>query len=401
MDINPSARRYLFVALGSRKRKKYFSALIHGLSQQAQLAKPRLLDVIWALISIGHKVPSKTILIDSHIQRQLINYPFLRRYKRLKTIYTWLNYRWEAFRFKVWRRYLASLNVDVVILWNGQKQPYTTIELAASDCGLNVAFMENGLLPNTTTLDFQGVNGWNSLPRNKAFYMSLGEGVTDFSAPIIPSRALNKKRKPSSLYETVLPEQYVFIPLQVPADSQIMLQSPWIKTIPMLYDELLRARDALTARGVCLPPFVFKEHPSAAISFECLHAKHPEMIFANNNNTVELISNAEFVVTINSTAGLEAIIKEKRVLTLGLTYYNINDLVLHAQSEQQLLDKLSLMMQGWCYDPKLRFAFLSFVQNVYCVPFDWHGIAENPEPEHVRAIESRLAHEDDFSRYIA
>ena len=131
---------------------------------------------------------------------------------------------------------------------------------------------------------------------------------------------------------------------------------------------------------------VFKEHPSSPIRYPDLHERSgPRERFANGNDTQTLIEDADAVITVNSTVGLEAILLGKPVLVLGRAFYAIPGLTLSAEGPEELAEALH-RLSDWKPDPVLRRKFLDYLSQDYCVPGSWR----EPDRAHWRAVEARV-----------
>ncbi|WP_276679541.1 hypothetical protein [Thalassolituus oleivorans] len=114
-----------------------------------------------------------------------------------------------------------------------------------------------------------------------------------------------------------IPDQYIFLPLQVSGDTQIRLHSS-VDNLDAIDIAASMAADA----GLSL---VVKIHPA---EYSELHiADVVEKIKScgaviSALNTTDLIQGSVLVVTINSTVGLEAMILGKSVKVLGRALYN-------------------------------------------------------------------------------
>ncbi len=291
-------------------------------------------------------------------------------------------------------KYLALLNdvkPECIVIWNGNKLPNATVAMAAKALGVKQFYYENGLLPGTSSLDPKGINFNASLSRDPSFYLNFDpHNALEFSEPEIIPRADHKKR--CAFDCTNIPERYIFAPFQVPHDTQIASFSPWIDSMEMFYDEVIKAVKSLNDPSLRV---VFKEHPSWHKHYSHLYEKDSIAIFANGNKTCDLIACAEAVVTINSTVGLEALLLNKSVLTLGQACYNIDGLVKHADNTEQLSQNICDVTDGWKPDLVLRNKFFSYIEHVYCIP----GIWKHTEDKHIEAVEARFTGRDEFSKY--
>lgn len=268
-------------------------------------------------------------------------------------------------------------NPDLVAMWNGSAR-HCQLLLALLKPGCRTVFFENGLLPNTTTFDPRGVNYNNSMPRTAAFYRTYAEQQVVASA--VPVKLVPRKPRIVGLESIKLPKRFVFIPFQDDRDTQVRLFSPWVDNMSALFSlgERLAAEFDFTV--------VFKEHPSSRESYPELHQRcHERVLFANGNSTQELIERSLFVVTLNSTVGIESLLLGKPVLTLGNAFFNIEGLVAHADSLGELL-RLAGAYPNWGLDEELRCSFLHYLQHQYCVSGHWQEAAT----EHLQDVAQRI-----------
>ena len=210
----------------------------------------------------------------------------------------------ERLRYAKYLALLTETNPECIVIWNGNKLPNTTVAMAAKALGVKQFYYENGLLPGTSSLDPSGINYNASLSRDPSFYLNFDpQNKLNFCAPDLIPRADHKKRCEFECAD--VPERYIFAPFQVPHDTQLASFSPWINSMDMFYDEVIKAVKSLNDPSLKV---VFKEHPSWHKHYAHLYEKDPIAIFANGNQTSDLIKCAEAVLTINSTVGLEALV---------------------------------------------------------------------------------------------
>ncbi len=276
---------------------------------------------------------------------------------------------------------LTRRKPKMVVIWNGLKYRRAIFSQACEDLSIKTVFMENGLLPDTTVCDQQGVNARNSMPRTADFYLSQSAYSENTINTDLVVRT-SKHRKASS--QSPLPQRFIFVPFQVDTDSQILLFSPWIKTMQQLFAEMKQIQSNLS--GVKL---VFKEHPSSPIDYRHLHSQlsQDQGIFANDFSTQELIDRSELIVTINSTVGIEGLLRNKKVISLGEAFYNIEGLVNTVSSQGQLLSVIEdLLSDQFVLDDMLRRNFLSYLSHAYLIPGSWKQASN----QHCRATCARL-----------
>ena len=271
-----------------------------------------------------------------------------------------LEIAWMALRIEA---LLRNEQPDCLVMWNGAHR-YCQLLLALRRPGTRTFFFENGLLPDTTTLDSQGVNYRNSVPRIADFYRNYRapDGAAQARLDLIPRKPRNEGLVPIDL-----PERYVFIPFQDDRDTQVRLFSPWVGNMRQLFALGKRLAEE------CDLTVIFKEHPSSRESYPDLYRQVGErLLFANGNATQELIQSSTFVVTLNSTVGLEGLLLGKPVLTLGQAFFNIPGLVAHADSADELL-MLVRRFPEWSLEPAVRDGFLRYMAAEYCIQGGWQS----------------------------
>jgi capsular polysaccharide export protein len=377
--------KYLFISRVS-SHYRYYQKLVGYLGPQSELHKIKSFVLPRFRFLAQAKQLDLAELVHVHVERKKVRHPFLTKSRWLVSAFTTFYQLLEYYRASYYLSFFQNNNVENLIIWNGQKQPNKTPYIVAKELGIKTHLFENGLLPNTTVLDTKGVNALNSMPREPEFYLNWNptpEQIDEVkNATKLQSREKHKLRSHVG-HQIRLPKHYLFVPFQVPNDTQIICHSPWIKSMEDFYDELVSAAVSLPKDHV----FVVKEHPSWPRSFVHLHHRHPKIIFANENNTQELIENAAAVITINSTVGIESLLLDKKVITLGDSFLNITGLVQHC-SEQQALQEAISKLDKWQSDPILRERFLAFLKYQYLIDQRWDKLTQ-PE-EHFSAVLNRL-----------
>lgn len=275
-------------------------------------------------------------------------------------------------------RLLRRERPDVLVVWNGSNR-YCQLMLSLLGPGVRTFYFENGLLPGTTTLDRQGVNYHNSVPRDAAFYRSYAQRVV-LPEDEHPIRLIPRKPRSEGPAPILLPRRFIFIPFQDDRDTQIRMFSPWIHNMRELF--ALGERIAQETEWTV----VFKEHPASRASYPDLHARcHARLLFANGNPTQSLIESSALVISINSTVGLESVLLNKPLMTLGQAFFNVEGVVMHAETADQVIQLLQQFPQ-WPLEPVLRQSFLHYLAHEYCVPGRW----QDAEPEHLLEVSRRL-----------
>lgn len=272
-----------------------------------------------------------------------------------------------------------------IVIWNGQNLPLAAAAAAARRLGLSVIYMENGPLPQTTMVDPAGINFENVMPRTADFYtkIPIEQAALDrlLQTPLVPR---TPKRKDAPTLQTSLPAKYYFLPFQTYSDTQILLFSPWIPDMDALVRTVHRVLKDSTIEPVVL---VAKAHPSCRKNYDGLREEMAlqGVVFAEGVSTAELIQRSCGVITINSSVGIEAMLMDRPVLTLGQAFYNIPGLVLHADNSDELKKGLE---QLHIYRPEsgVREGFLYYLRYCYLV----EGTHRNPDSNHVQAVGQRI-----------
>lgn len=272
------------------------------------------------------------------------------------------------------------------LVYNGFLMPDSLTSAVADHLAREKLVVEKGFFPKTLQCDRQGINFASTLPREPNFYHSLPTNISTR----LPEDIGRRRSKLGGAQIEALPEPYVFVPMQVPSDMQVLEHSPWVSDMKQLYNIIARLADSMPELN-----FVVKEHPSFPISIQNEVSPHPRIVFANSNDTRELIERAEAVITINSTAGLESLLLGKRVVTLGDAPYNVEGLVRTAGDEKDLLQAIHDLPQ-WQPDEALREIFLRYVYNVFLL----RGDIDNPSRDLLDAMVSRAEGRDEHETFI-
>lgn len=238
---------------------------------------------------------------------------------------------------------------DIVLFWNGSGNVEKDV---CKNLEIRCWHFENGYFPNTLQLNKSGVNCDSefanlNLTDFKAFNYQKGllphkdfspvSIKTDFIKRILYrlfdnqfnylfiesiryNRSLNQAKKrfeklDSETLNQELLHPYIFFPLQVNSDTQIILNSKYNS----MYHVLETVLPILKKTGLKI---LLKEHP-----FEVEKVDYSKFV---DNKTVFLlkkvdinnaISMSEFVVCVNSSVGLQALELKKPVLLLGKSMY--------------------------------------------------------------------------------
>lgn len=300
------------------------------------------------------------------------------------------------------RNYFEARPGLTAVAWNGLNGSRRVFIDAAADAGAGQLFFELAPLPGHITVDPKGVNFRNCLPRSIDFYLNwfanadiapdrwreAGRAIRQ-RAGILAAQPIDTARIPP------LSEPFLFVPLQVPGDSQLRLFGGEFKTVPAFIDALAVAASALP-NGWHLR---VKEHPSSPKSFRNMFNSLEGLpIYLDNTaDTFELVAASRGVITVNSSVGLEAMFYDKPVVAAGQCFWAIEGV---AQSVATVTDMVSICAypHDLSFDQSHRNAFMSFLTQVYYIALE-RDAAGAPvlRPGETEKINARLGGLDLFN----
>lgn len=330
---------------------------------------------------------------------QLVHYSFLsftaRRHLEKEGLVPRLYHKYLHFKarqlYKYYLHFLSLQGIDLLVVWNGAYLEAASGVKAARDLGIKVVFMENGFFPRTLVMDEKGVNANNSLAGKTADFYRKIEPEPDKlvklkETKLIP-RALRKKF--TGTEEIQLPTNYFFLPFQVHTDTQVLLNSPHIRNMYELVETVYQALEKFNDENNVDYWLVIKEHPSdfGRIDYTDLKEKYQgeKVVFVTTAPSGQLIEQSQAVITINSTVGIEALLKGKPVITLGKAFYNVDGIVRHCANLSQLPKVMARALRDEV-DQELIDRFLYFLRYEYVIPID----KQNPTIESLDLIRDRI-----------
>lgn len=272
--------------------------------------------------------------------------------------------------------FLDEQAIDALLVWNGSNKLLSLAIHAAKQRGIPVVYAEHGYFPGTMQLDREGVNHASSLtrliragiaqrPADAALDARLdaiidsvrGDAPSRVVRTAIPPQYLQSRqaRAMNALFYRVRPyglgkplfagyqdpplpaEDFVFYPLQVVKDSQLLLHSPiWGNDHAAVIAALSARLQQMTPPRKLVVKFHPQEERIAQIRNDALIKQFPDVTFICNIPAPQLIKRARFVVTINSSVGFEAILLDKPLVTLGNSFFAVPSLAEVVRSESEL-----------------------------------------------------------------
>ncbi len=363
--------RLLFYSL-TKNQYRYFKKLSKNLKFESRVIFFPSLNISLDGLKLLKKIDTKSIL-DIKLKEIDIKYSsFL--YKLLYKLLLKFQIPWVI--MSIYKK-LKEYKPNYLVLWNGKKFHQALALEVAKILDIKSIFFENGVLPNTTTMDFKGVNASNSLSKDIEFYRNLE--YKDRKLPnVLEVRASKKEKKE---FNSKLPKRYIFIPFQVSYDTQIIQHSPWVKDM----FELFNIVEYLSKRLDIV--FIIKEHPSDRVNnYNSLYKKATKNIRFSSENTQTLIENSLAVVTINSSVAMESLLFKKRVIVLGEAFFAINEIVKVASSKKEIL-KILKDIDSWVINRSLIDNFLYYLYYDYLIPTNWR----KANSKHYKAIEDKIS----------
>lgn len=159
----------------------------------------------------------------------------------------------------------------------------------------------------------------------------------------------------------------ILCPLQVETDTQVVLHSPWIKTMQALVDHVGAAVQVFNQGSTRKACVVFKTHP---METRPCAVHHPDAFLIHESTVPDILrQRCDLVITINSTAGIEAIEARKPVITLGDAFYNFTGIVhSHCSAAAQLPQQIAEGLEHPAIDLTLQQRFIDALKRKYQVP---------------------------------
>lgn len=215
-------------------------------------------------------------------------------------------------------------DADCVFMWNGSLSKEKEIAEKCKEIGIPVYFCELGWLPQSGTIYFdrKGIN-YNS-------------SLTDWQySPLSEDQCFDVRSKIAYFHQCVAKttgidtgKDYVFVPLQVESDSQIKVFSR--------FDDMQQVVDYVCEH---VPDrIIFKKHPKGM----CGELKVPARCeLVDSGTTHDYLPRCKYVVTVNSTVGIEALSYNKPVIVLGQALYGGRRICREAFSDADMKSAVS------------------------------------------------------------
>lgn len=291
------------------------------------------------------------------------------------------------------RAFFEARRDAVAVAWNGLNGSRRVFMDGARDAGARRLYFELSPFPDRITVDPCGVNYHNGLPRDADAYVAWAkaDGGDDKGWRAMRDRIRARpaaRPRMQAAPGVPLDRPFVFIPLQVPGDSQLRLFGGAFRTVETVIKAVADAArdlpDGWHAR--------IKEHPSSPVDFTQLLSQvgHPKLVVDNVTDTFTQVAAARAVVTVNSSVGLEAMFFDKPVVALGQCFWAIPGIADHCDSPDALRDVFA-RVAALGFDADRRAAFLSYLTQVYYPDLSRDGADGALHPDETSKVRDRLA----------
>ncbi len=246
--------------------------------------------------------------------------------------------------------YFKNNSFDCVLILNGAFNVETDV---CRELGIKTFFFEHAYFPKAIQMDSEGVNSNASFanlpyeellkfryPKNefiplkdfvftdikykmaeRYFYRLFDSKYNSFIKQFINRKQnLTKAIKRFKSFENEIVdiregEKYILFPLQVNSDTQIILNSKYSS----MYEAIDDILPVLKKTGLKI---IIKEHPMEVEPVDYgKYADNKQVFVVKKIDLDKFIDNAEFIVNINSSVGMQAVAKYKKVLLLGDSFY--------------------------------------------------------------------------------
>lgn len=207
---------------------------------------------------------------------------------------------------------LTELNTTHIVVWNGEfndnergHQP-RFINYIKNHLNVQFIYAEHGWFPQKDTfmLDKEGTNGSSSIAKST-------------HVPISKSNKHNTKRKEyDKLAIDPKIRDYIYVPLQLNTDTQIVNHSPFFKDMVSFINHVARLFNK---------KIIVKVHPKdTAVNKEKYRNacnRISNVRYVEDTNNIGWCKFASYVIAINSTSINEALLYRKPVMTYGINNF--------------------------------------------------------------------------------
>jgi capsular polysaccharide export protein len=264
------------------------------------------------------------------------------------------------------------------ITWNGQISIRALAVRAAADLGIPMLFAELSPFRGRYFLDHLGVNAASSLQAVQPETLQAYEGEERLFAMLKSNYLGRQPSKNAPREASGLPSSFVFAPLQVPSDTQIMLHGRAVGSHAEFLG-ILRELVPLLPANMAL---AVKPHPSSPYREAYLRDTiGKNILVASDYETRDLLERCAAIVTVNSTVGVDGFLFDKPIIALGNAPWIKPALALQGNTASGIAAALANLPK---FDRALRMRFLAHWYHAYT----WR---EHEQPEILRRfVENKM-----------
>lgn len=234
--------------------------------------------------------------------------------------------------YDIYNKYFESFKPDFCVCWNGQVHlDQTCFRDLVKEKNIPTIFLERGLVPKSVFYDYQGVNAtsspvsWTQKAILESDYDKYYKNILDY----VSNKGISIVNLTQQEYQNFV-EPYILFPLQRDSDSNLVINSPYFKNMYAILREL---------NQIALPMNVhYRYHPEDPKTHYTKHLKfnNPKLMDYSNFNLEKHLDDSELVITVNSTIGFSALLKDKKVLALGNSIYSHKGMTVDYQNFESL-----------------------------------------------------------------
>lgn len=262
--------------------------------------------------------PAKDVTIESFLEDGIKYNDVMSAESKRRPIVGWPGQRAKTIRdihriHKTLSNIIETHKPEKIVIWNGFTGYVANIlRLICERRKIECAFLERGLLKGSLFIDRTGVNGASSLnaltPSIVDSFSLSGEEVEFVKQVFNISTQANENIPPKKNLN-------IFFPLQVQLDTNIILYCKYRS----MRETFLDIYSALNTEE---SSFLIRPHPEET-SETLINIPRFENVKVSSEKSLDhWLDWSDLVVTINSTVGLEALIKGKQVISLGQSIYS-------------------------------------------------------------------------------
>jgi hypothetical protein len=233
-------------------------------------------------------------------------------------------------------RVIQHVRPDCLVVWNGHTgYAANVLRHHARSSGIPALFLERSIIPDGVFVDPNGSNGYSEL---SSLDLAALERVRRRPAAR-PWSSLLRLHSPDEIATLrasgpwAEASKIVFVPLQVEADTNILLHSPKVKKMADLVQEV---HTRFGGEGTAI---IVRPHPEE-VKKDLNLPDLPGVHVTSEGHLEDWIALSDLVVTINSTVGLTSLLHRRPTLTLGYGIYTGKGLTEGTSPEQGQLTLL-------------------------------------------------------------